>query len=114
MSIEYKDSYCEEKGISISQLTEAQRTLHFIAENMKLEKKISADGYRYFQEAIKALGEDCISREDTLKAMIKELCIKNEDYLLPAEATLYKVVKNMPPVTLAELEREEEKEDFER
>jgi len=43
--------------------------------------------------------EDAISREDTLKAMIEQLGIRNEDYLLPAEATLYKVVKNMPPVT---------------
>ena len=43
--------------------------------------------------------EEVISREDTLKAMIEQLGIRNEDYLLPAEATLYKVVKNMPPVT---------------
>ena len=42
---------------------------------------------------------DAISRENTLKAMIEQLGIRNEDYLLPAEATLYKVVKNMPPVT---------------
>lgn len=42
--------------------------------------------------------EDVISREDTLKAMIEQLGIRNEDYLIPAEATLYKVVKNMPPV----------------
>lgn len=43
--------------------------------------------------------EDCISREKTLKVMIEQLGIRNEDYLLPAEATLYRVVKNMPPVT---------------
>lgn len=43
--------------------------------------------------------DDCISRENTLKAMIEQLGIRNEDYLIPAEATLYKVVKNMPPVT---------------
>lgn len=43
--------------------------------------------------------EDCISRENTLKAMIEQLGIRNEDYLIPAEATLYKVVKRMPPVT---------------
>lgn len=43
--------------------------------------------------------DDAISREDTLKAMIEQLGIRNEDYLIPAEATLYKVVKNMPPVT---------------
>lgn len=53
--------------------------------------------------AIKALEQqscdDAINREDTLKAMIEQLGIRNEDYLIPAEATLYKVVKNMPPVT---------------
>lgn len=53
--------------------------------------------------AIKALEQqscdDAINRKDTLKAMIEQLGIKNEDYLIPAEATLYKVVKNMPPVT---------------
>lgn len=43
--------------------------------------------------------DDAISRENTLKAMIKQLGIRNENYLLPAEETLYKVVKNMPPVT---------------
>ena len=43
--------------------------------------------------------DDAINREDTLKTMIEQLGIRNEDYLIPAEATLYKVVKNMPPVT---------------
>lgn len=42
--------------------------------------------------------DDAISREDTLKAMIEQLGIRNEDYLIPAEETLYKVVKRMPPV----------------
>ncbi len=42
---------------------------------------------------------DAISREDTLKAMIEKLGISGEKYLYPAEATLYKVVKNMPSVT---------------
>jgi len=51
----YCESYCEEKGISTSQLNEAQRTLHYIAENMKMEKSISEDGYKHFQMAIKAL-----------------------------------------------------------
>ncbi len=43
--------------------------------------------------------EDAINREDTLNAMLEELCIRNEDYLTPAEATLYKVVKNMTSAT---------------
>ena len=53
--------------------------------------------------AIKALEqqpcEDAISRQDTLKTIIKHLGIRNEEYLLPAEKAIYKVVKNMPPVT---------------
>ncbi len=50
-------NYCEEKGISTSKLTDAQRTLYYIAENMKMDKSISKEGYEYFQQAIKALEE---------------------------------------------------------
>ena len=64
---------------------------------------IPSEDYSEVEEIIEALElqlcDDCISRENTLKAMIKQLGIKNEDYLIPAEATLYKVVQNMPPVT---------------
>lgn len=63
----YCESYCEEKGISTSELNEAQRTLYYIAENMKMEKSISEDGYKHFQMAIKAIEqepcEDAISRQ---------------------------------------------------
>lgn len=31
----YCKSYCEANGISTSQLNEAQKTLHYVAENMK-------------------------------------------------------------------------------
>ena len=51
--------------------------------------------------AIKALEqqpEDAISRQDTLKTTIKHLGIRSEEYLLPAEEAIYKVVKNMPPI----------------
>jgi hypothetical protein len=48
-------NYCEEKGINTSKLNEAQRTLYFIAENMKMTKSISEEGYEHFQQAIKAL-----------------------------------------------------------
>lgn len=50
-------NYCEEKCISTSKLNEAQRTLYYIAENMKMDKSISKEGYEYFQQAIKALEE---------------------------------------------------------
>ena len=54
-------------------------------------------GYE-FGEKIRT-SEDCVSRQATLDAIIKELCIKDESYLLPSEKAIYNVVKNMPPVT---------------
>ena len=51
----YCKNYCEEKGISTSKLSEPQKTLYYIAENMKMKKSISEEGYRHFQMAIKAL-----------------------------------------------------------
>jgi len=36
-------------------MTEAQKTLYYIAENMKIDKSISKEGYEHFQQAIKAL-----------------------------------------------------------
>ena len=50
-------NYCEEKCISTSKLNEVQRTLYYIAENMKMDKSISKEGYEHFQQAIKALEE---------------------------------------------------------
>lgn len=38
-------------------MTEAQKTLYYIAENMKMDKSISKEGYKHFQQAIKALEE---------------------------------------------------------
>ena len=43
--------------------------------------------------------ENAISRQDTLKTIIKHLGIRSEEYLLPAEEAIYKVVKNMPSIT---------------
>ena len=37
-------------------MTEEQKTLHYIAENMKMQKSISAAGYGHFQKAIGLLG----------------------------------------------------------
>lgn len=56
--MKYDKSYCEEKGISTSNLNEAQRTLYYIAENMKMAESISEEGYKHFNMAIKAL-EHC-------------------------------------------------------
>jgi len=54
----YCKNYCEEEGISTSKLNEAQRTLYYIAENMKMDKSINKEGYRHFQMAIKALEQE--------------------------------------------------------
>ena len=43
--------------------------------------------------------DDCVNRQATLDAIIKELCIKDESYLLQSEKVIYNVVKNMSPVT---------------
>lgn len=52
-------------------MTEAQKCLYHIAENMRMAKSISKEGYEYFQQAIKALEqqpcEDCVSREQLNK-----------------------------------------------
>ena len=66
----YCKNYCEEKDISTSELSEVQKTLYYIAENMKVDKSISEEGYEHFQQAIKSLKqelcEDCISRQAVL------------------------------------------------
>lgn len=54
----YDKNYCEEKEISVSKLNEAQRTLYYIAENMKMDKSISEAGYKHFQMAIEALDRE--------------------------------------------------------
>ena len=38
-------------------MNEAQKTLYYIAENMKMQGTISKEGYAHFQLAIKALDE---------------------------------------------------------
>ena len=81
-----------------------EEAINIMSQMIKDEEGFLSDNtVEAHKMAIKALeqesSEDCISRENTLKAMIEQLGIRNEDYLIPAEATLYKVVKNMPPVT---------------
>ena len=39
-------------------MTEAQKCLYHIAENMRMDKSISKEGYEYFQQAIKALEQE--------------------------------------------------------
>jgi hypothetical protein len=58
MLIESGQESEDEEGISTSKLNEAQRTLYYIAENMKMDKSISEEGYRHFQMAIKALEQE--------------------------------------------------------
>ena len=54
----YELSYREKHNLNESDLTDAQRTLHYIAENMRMQKSISEDGYKHFQQAIEALGQE--------------------------------------------------------
>ncbi len=54
--MDYGLSYREKHNLSESDLTDAQRTLNCIAENMRMQKSISVDGYKHFQDAIEALG----------------------------------------------------------
>ena len=93
-----------EEAISTSKLNEAQRTLYYIAENMKMNKSISEEGYGHFQMAIAALKfetcEDVVSREavlNTLDTMDKAL---DEDRTVEAYKELLKeCYKELPPVT---------------
>jgi hypothetical protein len=63
-------------------MTEAQKTLHYIAENMKMQKSISEEGYKHFQMAIKALEqepcEDCVGRKAVKEVIMK--CEKISEY----------------------------------
>lgn len=69
--MKYIKNYCEEKGISTSKLNEAQRTLYYIAENMKMDRSISEEGYKHFQMAIKALEQEPVL--DKIRAEIEQL-----------------------------------------
>lgn len=51
-------------------MTEAQKCLYHIAENMRMDKSISKEGYEYFQQAIKALEQESIL--DKIKAEITD------------------------------------------
>lgn len=67
----YCKNYCEEKEISTSELNEAQKTLYYIAENMKANKSISEEGYSHFQMAIKSLAIEPVL--DKIKAEIEAI-----------------------------------------
>ena len=69
--MKYCKNYCEDKGISTSKLNEAQRTLYYIAENMKMNKSINKEGYKHFQMAIKALEQEIVL--DKISAEIEAL-----------------------------------------
>ena len=69
-----------------------------------IEKKVPMDeeDIQALDMAISALSvepcEDCISRKETLEAIIQRLCIKDESYLLESEKTIYQQIKEMPSV----------------
>ena len=47
---------------------------------------------------------ELIDREDTLQAIIKRLCIKDESYLLESERVLYQQILAMPSVKAVSVE----------
>ena len=73
--MKYCKNYCEEKEISTSKLNEVQKTLYYIAENMKMDKSISEEGYKHFQMAIKSLEQESVL--DKIKAEFISLYPKN-------------------------------------
>lgn len=52
-------------------MTEAQKCLYHIAENMRMDKSISKEGYEYFQQAIRALEQEPIL--DKVRAEIEAI-----------------------------------------
>lgn len=74
----YCKNYIEEREVSTSQLNEVQKTLYYIAENMRIDKSISEEGYRHFQTAIRALEQESIL--DKVKAEIEDLPNANPSY----------------------------------
>ena len=78
---------------------------------------LTDEEWQTVEKTIKLLNNsdsDCISCKNTLEAMIKQLGIRSEDYLILPEATLYKVVKNMPPVTPQPKTMQEKQADNEK
>ena len=65
-------------------MTEAQKTLYYIAENMKMDKSISDEGYEHFQQAIKALdkpsGKWITYKDEHQCSCCKEIIIVSDDY----------------------------------
>ena len=68
------------KEISMdTKLTEEQKALYYIAENMKMQKSISMDGYKYFQKAIKLLGliPENATNGEVIEAMFPDCKLDN-------------------------------------
>ena len=86
-------------------MNEAQKCLYLIAENMRMDKSISKEGYEYFQQATKALEQepttknnlavDCISRQAVLN--FKQTFHDNAGY--ETEYVDIEDIKALPPVT---------------
>lgn len=89
-------------------MTEAQKCLYHIAENMRMDKSISKEGYEYFQQAIKALEQepcgDAISRQ-AVNTLVDELAraISDERCGMSrgrSTATIMQDILDLPPVKL--------------
>jgi len=56
-------------------MTEAQKCLYHIAENMRMDKSISKEGYEYFQQAIKALEQEPVL--DKIRIEVEQAAFKD-------------------------------------
>ena len=76
-----------------TKLTVEQKTLYYIAENMKMQKSISRDGYKHFQKAIRLLGliPENATNGDVIKAMFPDCKLDNigHDHYLKFKGNLF-------------------------
>lgn len=87
-------------------MTEAQKCLYHIAENMRMDKSISKEGYEYFQQAIKALEQepcnDAISRQAAIDCLNADFTIdgkENMETVVDYINGAFKQIKALPSVT---------------
>lgn len=84
-------------------MTEAQKTLYYIAENMKMDKSISEEGYRHFQIAIKALEQESIL--DKIYCTVYPLSIMSTPEL--EHKAIMQIAEMLEPLCLPESEDKE-------
>ena len=69
--IDYKQGYVGKNHICTNDLSEAQRTLYYMAENLRMDNRITQEGYDHFQEALEALSGSKVA--DVLEKISAEI-----------------------------------------